>query len=302
MLSVHQARRGLGVFLVSLVTLTFGSIWIFRRLPSFHFTDIGYYLVMMTCLSYSPALASLIARVCLREGVRDVSFRLGEWGWSAMVIGWLWPVVCGGVVFGGAWALGIARFQWTSAGYPYGSWGPETLLGLSIYRHSAATGLVVRLFACLLFAFVGCIQSFGEEVGWRGYMLTRLFDARLPAPIFWNGLVWGLWHIPFYVILASPPHPPEPYAVSRFFFVTGTIALAYLMGYLRLRSGSIWPSVLAHASMNSVLVLGFPAFTVANGFLKGELYLATLGLPMAALLLWRRPWIMQYWPQAGASS
>jgi len=220
----------------------------------------------------------------------------------ALLMAWLWPVVCGGVIFGASWAFGLARFQWTSARYPYGSWGPETLLGLSIYSLSPFAGLIVRLFACLLFAFVWCIQSFGEELGWRGYMLTRLFDAKLPVPVFWNGLVWGLWHIPFYVMLSSPPNPPEPYWVSRTFFVTGTIALGYWIAYLRLRSGSIWPAVLAHASSNLVLVVGFPAFTVANGFLKGELYLITMALPMVVLLLWRRPWVMRYWPQEAAQA
>jgi sulfur-carrier protein len=55
------------------------------------------------------------------------------------------------------------------------------------------------------------------------------------------------------------------------------------LGYLRLRSGSIWPAVLAHASGNVALICAYDAFTVANWFWKGELYLLSTALPLAVL-------------------
>ena len=36
----------------------------------------------------------------------------------------------------------------------------------------------------------------GEEIGWHGYMLTRLVDAGMAKPILTSGLIWGLWHVP----------------------------------------------------------------------------------------------------------
>jgi membrane protease YdiL (CAAX protease family) len=157
----------------------------------------------------------------------------------------------------------------------------------------------IRLTACLLFAFVGCVQSFGEELGWRGYLLTRLFDAKIPAPVFWNGLVWGLWHIPYVVELTSRRNLSEPRWVSLFFFVAGTIASAYLLSYLRLRTGSIWPPVLAHASGNAVFRWAFDGFTGAT-FWKGELYLLSLAIPVVALIFLRRPWVMRHPPRGAA--
>lgn len=45
-------------------------------------------------------------------------------------------------------------------------------------------------------ALDACKYTAGEEIGWRGYMLTRLVDSGIKAPILISGLIWGLWHAP----------------------------------------------------------------------------------------------------------
>ena len=196
--------------MLTLTAVTLVSIWLRFLIPQPSLPTIAFPLLMTAVLSYVPAVASLAARVSLREGFRDVSFRLrGEWAAQAMLIGWLWPALCGSLTYGIAWVSGATRFQWTAV-ESYGSWGPENLFGISIYGMAPWRGFAVRLLACLLFAVVVCVQSLGEELGWRGYMLTRLFDARVPLPVFWNGLVWGLWHIPYFLFLGSVSERKRP--------------------------------------------------------------------------------------------
>jgi membrane protease YdiL (CAAX protease family) len=294
MVSLSQARRGIFVFMTALVVITSVSIWLRGRMPRLPLSPIVFALVMTTALSYSPAFASLIARASLKEGMNDISLRLGgHWTVQAMLIGWLWPVVCGFATYGLAWITGLMRFSWTSIGPTYGTWGPENLVGISIAGMPVFAGFALRLIACLLFAFVACLQSFGEELGWRGYLLTRLIDAKVPVPVFWNGLIWGLWHIPFFLVLTPNRHPSEHRWISLFFFVSGTIASAYLFSYLRLRSGSIWPTVLAHASGNTVFPWAFDGFTAGSFPWKGELYLLSVSLPVLILLVLRPPRIVR---------
>jgi uncharacterized protein len=300
MQSVHQARRGILVFIVALAATTLVSIWLRQLVRWPTLATVAFPMLMTTLLSYSPALASLIARMILGEGIKDVSFRLrGDWTAQAMLIAWLWPVFGGLGTYGIAWVTGLTRFAWTSTGSAYGTWGPENLLGLSIAGMPVLRGFALRLLASLFFSIPACLQSFGEEVGWRGYLLTRLFDARIPAPVFWNGLIWGLWHIPFVIAWEPNRNLPERRSISLFFFVASTVALAYLFSYLRMRSGSIWPAVLAHASGNSILSWAFAGFTVANPFWKGELNLLSTGLPVLIFLLVRPAWVLRYWPQRG---
>ena len=284
--------------MVALGTTTFVSIWLRQLVRRPTLATVAFPMLMMTLLSYSPAVASLIARMILGEGIKDVSFRLrGDWTAQAMLIAWLWPVFGGLGTYGIAWVAGLARFAWTPIGSDYGTWGPENLLGLSIAGMPVLHGFALRLLASLFFSIPACLQSFGEELGWRGYLLTRLFDARIPAPVFWNGLIWGLWHIPFVLAWAPNRNLPERRSISLFFFVASAVALAYLFSYLRMRSGSVWPAVLAHASGNTILSWAFHGFTVANPFWKGELYLLSTGLPVLIFLLVRPAWIIRYWPQ-----
>jgi CAAX protease family protein len=297
MQSVQQARRGILVFIVALTGTTIGSIWLRERVTSPALASVAFPMLMTTLLSYSPAIASLIARMSLGESLKDVSFRLrGDWTAKAMLIAWLWPAFCGLGTFGVAWAAGLTRFAWTSVGLGYGTWGPENLLGLSVAGVPVLQGFAIRLVASVFFAIPACLQSLGEELGWRGYLLTRLFDAKIPTPVLWSGLIWGLWHIPFFLAWEPSRNLGERRSVSLFFFVASTVALAYLLGYLRLRSGSIWPAVLGHASGNTILSWAFDGFTVANQFWKGELYLLSTGFPVLIILLARPPWIIRYWP------
>lgn len=302
MQSVQQARRGILVFIVALVATTFVSMWLRERVPWPPMATVAFPMLMSTLLSYSPAIASLIARISLRESIKDVSFRLrGDWMGQALLIAWLWPVFCGLATYGLAWIAGFTRFRWTSVGSDYGTWGPENLLGFSIAGRPVFQGFALRLFASLLFCFPACLQSLGEELGWRGYLLTRLFDAKIPAPVFWNGLIWGSWHIPFFLAWGPTRNLPERRSIALLFFVANTIAFAYLLSYLRLKSGSIWPAVLAHASGNTILSWVFDGFTAANLFWKGELYLLSTGLPVLILLLARPRWTIRYWPERGRS-
>jgi membrane protease YdiL (CAAX protease family) len=43
---------------------------------------------------------------------------------------------------------------------------------------------------------LGLIGAFGEELGWRGFLLPKMVGARILHPYFVSGLVWAGWHLP----------------------------------------------------------------------------------------------------------
>jgi uncharacterized protein len=205
-LSVQKARRGLRIYLATLLGLTLlfftpdrilgwllptDTLMLFRGIR--HLYASAPFLVWFVVGSYAPAVASIVARYALGEGFDDVSFSVrGNWTIRAMVIAWLWPVSAGIVVYGLAWLLGATQFRFAATWYLFTSWGPEQLLGVSIDGMPVLRAFLIRLPASILFAIPFSIVTFGQELGWRGYMLTRLIEGKVPAPIFWNGLAWGL--------------------------------------------------------------------------------------------------------------
>jgi membrane protease YdiL (CAAX protease family) len=130
------------------------------------------------------------------------------------------------------------------------------------------------------------LLGFGEEFGFRGYLLPRLMELGPKRALLISGFLHGLWHLP--VILLTPFYPTEGnlFIVIALFLLTLTAA-GVIYGYLRLASNSVWTPTLFHGAFNAFWDL-FASITiavspVATQYLSGEAGLLTfLGTAVAA--------------------
>ncbi|MCJ1713593.1 CPBP family intramembrane glutamic endopeptidase [Curtobacterium sp. VKM Ac-2922] len=104
--------------------------------------------------------------------------------------------------------------------------------------------------------FLAAFNAFvtiGEEIGWRGFLVPALSRFGTWPALIGSGVVWGLWHTP--IILLG-------YNFGRFdglgvlFMVVACVLLGTVLGWLRLRTGSVWPAVFAHAGVNGAAGVG----------------------------------------------
>jgi CAAX protease family protein len=96
----RRGRRGLAIYFAVLVPLSavFQALMITGSLSWFW------------ALMWTAAAAALVARVVLREGFADVSFRLGgRRGWKAIGLVLIFPIVLGLIAYGIAWTTGLVR-------------------------------------------------------------------------------------------------------------------------------------------------------------------------------------------------
>ena len=279
-----RARRGLAIYFAVLVPLTavFQAIIISTGNSSW-----------IWALMWSPAVASVVARLVLREGFADVSFRLGgRRGWKAIGLALIFPIVIGLIAYGIAWTIGLVRF------------GPEPLGLVAAYVGDSASPVVVFVLnlavATTIVTIFSALTAAGEEIGWRGYMLTRLIDAGVPRPILASGLIWGLWHVPLIlggVYLAGGPPP----ALSAVLFMVMATAFSFVFARLRLEKGSVWPAIALHAAWNAIIQAAFdPASRGAGAELWiGEAgILVALTMIVAAVIFSRGPWTIRRVPEA----
>ena len=231
-----QARRGLAIYLgVVVVASAILEGWIISHGG---LTGPAHWLVLP--LMYVPAFASVVARLTGREGFRDVSFRWGgRAGTRATLTAWLLPVGIGLVVYGVAWSTGLAGFSVPAEG-----------------RLAGVADPVLRLLGSIPFAltvgtFFSCILAFGEEVGWRGYLVPRLVEAGLPAPYLTSAWIWACWHVPL-ILWGGYAVGPYP-LLSALLFVAAITPVGLLMARWRMASGSVWPCVIAHGSWNVII-------------------------------------------------
>lgn len=101
----------------------------------------------------------------------------------------------------------------------------------------------------MIFLIIGSIFTLGEEFGWRGYLQEKMLRKfGLNRGLFFLGIIWGYWHLP--VILMGFNFPNHPILGALLLMPLGTIFLGIFMGWIYLRSRSIWIPALAHASGN----------------------------------------------------
>jgi len=152
--------------------------------------------------------------------------------------------------------------------------------------------LIGIILATTLWTALSSLLAAGEEIGWRGYMLTRLIDAGVvPRPVLASGLIWGLWHVPLVLagIYAAGPSP----ALSAVLIMVSITSFGYVIARLRLETGSIWPAIILHSSWNSIIQGPFDGATTGTGatLWVGESGLLTaLTLVVAALVFSRGRW------------
>ena len=223
-----SAQRGLITYLVVVMVLSavLEGVMIASRLD-----------VLVIVLMWIPGLTAIGVRLVRHEGFGDVSFRFGgRRTWWAILAAILLPVVVGLVAYGLAWTLGLATFA-----------PPEDAPG------GSAVGRFGMLFLVNAAAqwIPGAVLAAGEEIGWRGYMLPRMIQARIPHAVLLSGIIWGLWHTP--LILSGMYAAGPNRLLSVMVFMVSVVSFGCLIAQARLASGSIWPAIVAHASWNAII-------------------------------------------------
>jgi membrane protease YdiL (CAAX protease family) len=247
-------------------------------------------------LMFAPAAASVVARLVLREGFADVSFRFGgRRTWKMILLALVFPIVVGLVAYGIAWATGLAQFD---PQLPAGL--IATLVG-EVTSSPVMVFVIMLLFATFVGVFPQSLSAAGEEIGWRGYMLMRLIDAGVPRPVLVSGIIWGLWHIP--LILAGLYVAGSSPILSAVLFMVSVVTVGFVIARMRLETGSIWPAIAFHGAWNSNVYGAFDPATMGTGagptLWVGEAGILTvLTLVVAAVIFSRGHWTIRRVPEA----
>lgn len=207
------------------------------------------YGVLSLVLMWVPALASFLVRWRRREGFADVSFQLRGPRVKAMLgLAWIAPLLIGLSAYPLAWLTGLEAFE------------PPRMESVGMLHSPALLKLAASIAINMTVGTaLSAISATGEEIGWRGYMLTRLIAAELPHPVLLGGVIWAAWHMP--LILGGV------YAVGRVpwlsppLFALCIVAASFVFARVRLESGSVWPAVLLHSTWNALIQGTFDVFT-----------------------------------------
>lgn len=96
---------------------------------------------------------------------------------------------------------------------------------------------------------VNAIFAFGEEIGWRGYLVRVFENHSFIKSAFWIGLIWGLWHAP--LILMGHNYPQHPY-IGSFAMILWCLLLSPLFLFIRLKTKSVFGPTILHGTLNAI--------------------------------------------------
>ena len=202
----------------------------------------------LVCLGMlGPAAAMLLTRYVTKEGfavkgeasmLLGISLRDKKWIYfvMAMFLPWIYYELGNGlllIVNQGAFDI-----------------GNPSKLGIS----DAERGIVfMQPIAAIVSGTIVSFAAFGEEAGWRGYMMPKMVRLwGVKKAVLAGGIIWGIWHWPLTCIGHNFGRDYWGYPFTGLAAVCiMCITMGIILTYVTCRSGSVWPAVILHAVNNA---------------------------------------------------
>jgi membrane protease YdiL (CAAX protease family) len=110
-------------------------------------------------------------------------------------------------------------------------------------------------------ATINALFAFGEEYGWRGYLLDTLSPLGFWKASLFIGIIWGIWHAPLIFLFGHnyPFHRVAGVAMMVIFCVL----LSFVHTFVRLKSGSVIAAAILHGTINGLA--GLPVMVLEGG-------------------------------------
>lgn len=206
---------------------------------------------------FIPAVAVLLTRLITREGHRNTLLQLPKLksNLGYYLFAWFGPAILT--------VIGMALYFLLNPG----KFDPGLSNLVKAYENSGVdmtasklqtTMLIQIATAFFIGPLVNALNCFGEEWGWRGYLLPKMRNKFKILPMLLiNGVIWGVWHAPLTALGHNygTGYPGFPFtgilAMIVFCIVMGTI-----FSYITIKTNSCVPAIFAHGGLNSIAAVG----------------------------------------------
>ncbi|MFM1917498.1 MAG: hypothetical protein RJB01_1013, partial [Actinomycetota bacterium] len=163
-------------------------------------------------------------------------------------------------------------------------------LALSFFPGTTLTflGWDISLTEVLSGVALACVLAFGEELGWRGYLLpqlrrTRSFLAANSILVF----IWFIYHVPVIFVPGLYSNPGIPTWASLVFFAVAITGFSFFVGALWERHHDVWSAMFAHGIWNYLVQSAWPLMFIASSpWVMGEFGFVAGIVTVILALIW----------------
>lgn len=222
--------------------------------------------LMTAACMFFPAIGVLLTRLITKEGFQNSWLRPNlRKNLKVYLLAWFGP---GLLTFAGA---GLYFLLFPDSFDPSFGYLRQTLEAAGASMDTLPIPLellmIVQCAQGLIMApALNFITCFGEEWGWRGYLLPKMRKQLPMIPtLLITGVIWGLWHAPLTAIghnygVGYPGFPFTGIAMMCLLCIVWGI----FMAYVTLKTKSCIPAILAHGAINGIAAIGI-YFTATGG-------------------------------------
>ena len=234
-------------------------------------------------LMFCPGLAGIITQLVFERSLRGMGWKIS--GGRYLLIAILIPLAYVSISYAIIWLTGLGRLDPTAL-------LADTAKMLPGIKSSA--GLLAAYLGIILTVGVleGVISAAGEEIGWRGVLVPELAKvSTFTQTALISGAIWAVWHYPA-LLFGGYNNPGAPVWFGLICFTVMVISAGFISAWLRLKTGSIWPSILLHAMHNLFIQNVFTPLTANTGptpyFIDEFGVMLALTALIVAWYFWRR--------------
>lgn len=244
------------IFLFLLITfiLTYGvEIFLIMPMAGSMYVEQAYLAqILVAGVMFIPAAGALITRLVTKEKFSKDNLMLSlNLKGNLKYYGLVWFGFALFIILGAALYFVIFPKQFDpNMGYAQAELQNA---GIALSPEEVRQMIFVQIITAILLApLMNLITCFGEEWGWRGFLLPKMLKClpKVPA-ILLCGIIWGLWHAPLTIM-------GHNYGVGyRGFPVTGILAMCLfcvvvgaILSYVTIKTGSCVPAIIGHGMIN----------------------------------------------------
>lgn len=107
---------------------------------------------------------------------------------------------------------------------------------------------------------INALAAFGEELGWRGFLLHAFKEMKFFKASIIIGIIWGIWHAP--LILMGHNYPQHP-QIGVFMMIILSILITPFLLYVTIKAKSVIVAAIMHGTMNATA--GISIMTISGG-------------------------------------
>ena len=239
------------LFLILTFVISYSLVGIYKLMGGGYTSSIGF-TVFGVIYMFIPAVSAIIVKKFIHhEKLKTdllISFKINKWFFLAWLV---IPIIM-------FFTLGISLL------FPDVIYSPEmsgfikrfesilTPAQIEHMKNSLATLPMNPIWLTLITGLIAGVTinafaAFGEELGWRGFLLQEFKEMRFFKAAIIIGFIWGIWHAPWILMGHNYPQHPQ---IGVFMMTIFCILLTPLFLYITIKSKSVIAAAILHGTMN----------------------------------------------------